>query len=48
MNEEWISDGHKQAYYFRRAVAQILQYAVQQELIYENAMRETPLSIEQK
>lgn len=41
MNEEWVSDGYKQAYYFRRAVAQILQYAVQQELIYENAMRKT-------
>lgn len=40
-NEEWVSDGYKQAYYFRRAVAQILQYAVQQELIYENAMRKT-------
>lgn len=25
LNEEWISDGYKQAYYFRRAVAQILQ-----------------------
>lgn len=41
MNEEWVSNGYKQTYHFRRAVAQILQYAVQQELIYENAMRKT-------
>ncbi len=41
LNDEWIAAGFKQAYYFRRAVAQILQYGVQQELILENAMRKT-------
>ncbi|EAC4461039.1 TPA_asm: site-specific integrase [Listeria monocytogenes] len=41
VNRRWIRDGYKQAYYFRRAVAQILQYGVQQELIHENAMRKT-------
>lgn len=41
VNRRWIRDGYKQAYYFRRAVAQILQYGVQQELINENPMRKT-------
>ncbi|EGK9603847.1 site-specific integrase [Listeria monocytogenes] len=41
VNRRWIRDGFKQAYYFRRAVAQILQYGVQQELINENPMRKT-------
>lgn len=41
VNREWVADGYKQAYYFRRAVAQILQYAVQQELIHDNPMRKT-------
>lgn len=38
VNRRWIRDGYKQAYYFRRAVAQILQYAVH---INENPMRKT-------
>lgn len=41
VNRRWIRDGYKQAYYFRRAVAQILHYGVQQELINENPMRKT-------
>lgn len=35
VNRRWIRDGYKQAYYFRRAVAQIFQYGIQQELITE-------------
>ncbi|HCJ4447722.1 TPA: site-specific integrase [Listeria innocua] len=41
VNRRWVRDAYKQAYYFRRAVAQVLQYGVQQELINENAMRKT-------
>lgn len=41
VNRRWIRDGYKQAYYFRRSVAQVLQYGVQQELINENVMRKT-------
>lgn len=41
VNRRWIRDGYKQAYHFRRAVAQILQYGVQQELIHENPVRKT-------
>lgn len=41
LNDQWVADGYKQAYYFRRAVGQILQYAVQQELLFENVMRKT-------
>ncbi|EGO5016490.1 tyrosine-type recombinase/integrase [Enterococcus faecalis] len=41
INRRWVRDGFKQAYYFRRAVAQILQYAVQQEMIQSNPMRKT-------
>ncbi len=33
VNRCWVRDAYKQAYYFRRAVAQVLQYGVQQELV---------------
>ncbi|MFI3685618.1 tyrosine-type recombinase/integrase [Vagococcus fluvialis] len=41
VNLEWVNAGFKQAYYFRRAVSQVLQYGVQQELIMDNPMRKT-------
>ena len=41
VNRRWIIDDYKQAYYFRRSVAQVLQYGVQQELNNENVMRKT-------
>jgi integrase len=41
INKKWVKQKLKQAYYFRRIVAQILQFAVQQEYIKDNPMRKT-------